>query len=89
MPVSKAPGSQVLGGTVNGAGALTVRATRVGSETTLASIARLVSESQASKAPVQVRCGGGGREGCVAWVCQECTELVSVACHQALISSAS
>lgn len=53
LPVAKAPGAQVIGGTINAAGVLHVRATRVGSETTLASITRLVGESQASKAPVQ------------------------------------
>ncbi|KAF5836920.1 E1-E2 ATPase-domain-containing protein [Dunaliella salina] len=53
LPVSKEAGSVVMGGTVNGAGLLTVRATRVGSSTTLSSIARLVQDSQASKAPVQ------------------------------------
>jgi P-type E1-E2 ATPase len=53
LPVAKAPGSHLIGGTINQEGAVSMRATRVGSETTLASIARLVSESQASKAPIQ------------------------------------
>jgi len=53
LAVTKEPGSVIIGGTVNGAGLLTVRATRVGSSTTLSSIARLVQDSQASKAPVQ------------------------------------
>jgi cation transport ATPase len=54
LPISKAPGAAVISGTVNGTGALLVSATRVGAQTTLASIARLVAASQASKAPVQV-----------------------------------
>lgn len=41
-------------GTVNGEGMLVVRATRVGASSTLAGIARLVEQAQASKAPVQV-----------------------------------
>lgn len=53
MPVRKAPHTALIGGTVNGSGMLMMRATRVGGDTTLASIARLVAESQASKAPVQ------------------------------------
>lgn len=42
LPVSKAPGGSVIGGTVNQEGQLLIRATRVGADTTLASIARLV-----------------------------------------------
>jgi P-type Cu+ transporter len=53
VPVEKYEGDQVIGGTLNGNGALKVRATRVGSDTTLASIARLVREAQATKAPVE------------------------------------
>ena len=53
LPVDKAAGYQVLGGTLNQAGLLWVRATRVGSDTALASIVRLVREAQGSKAPVQ------------------------------------
>jgi magnesium-transporting ATPase (P-type) len=53
LPLAKGPGSELIGGTVNQHGGLLMRATRVGSETTLAAIARLVSESQASKAPIQ------------------------------------
>jgi len=53
LPVSKIEGDEVVGGTVNQAGGLTMRATRVGAETTLASIIRMVEEAQGSKAPIQ------------------------------------
>ncbi|MBM6401689.1 cadmium-translocating P-type ATPase [Phycicoccus sp. MQZ13P-5] len=52
-PVEVGPGSEVTGGTINTTGRLVVEATRVGSETTLAGIARLVERAQTSKAPVQ------------------------------------
>jgi len=52
-PVSKGAGDQVIGGTINGEGALTLRATKVGEETALAQIVRLVREAQASKPPVE------------------------------------
>ena len=53
VPVDVGPGDDVTGATVNAAGALLVRATRVGEETTLAQIGRLVSQAQTGKAPVQ------------------------------------
>ena len=53
LPVSKTVSDMVIGATVNQAGRLTVRATHVGSDTTLASIIRLVEEAQGSKAPIQ------------------------------------
>ena len=53
MPVEKAPGAKVVGGTVNGTGSLLVRAERVGADTLLAQIVRLVGEAQRSRAPVQ------------------------------------
>lgn len=53
VPVERGPGDAVTGGTVNRVGALAVRVTRVGSETTLAQIARLVEHAQGSRAPVQ------------------------------------
>lgn len=53
MPAEKVPGSRVIGGTVNLAGALVVRATAVGEGTVLARIIRLVREAQGSKAPIQ------------------------------------
>jgi Cu+-exporting ATPase len=53
MPVDASPGSEVAGATVNTYGRLVVRATRVGAETALAQIARLVEQAQAGKAPVQ------------------------------------
>ncbi|HMF12410.1 MAG TPA: copper-translocating P-type ATPase, partial [Gemmataceae bacterium] len=53
IPVEKEPGSKVIGGTVNGTGSLLMRAERVGTETLLAQIVRLVGEAQRSRAPVQ------------------------------------
>jgi Cu+-exporting ATPase len=53
LPVEKATGSKVVGGTVNGTGGLLVRAQRVGADTLLAHIVRLVGEAQRSRAPVQ------------------------------------
>ncbi|HSR57409.1 MAG TPA: heavy metal translocating P-type ATPase, partial [Candidatus Binataceae bacterium] len=52
-PVAKEPGSEVAGGTLNAAGALTIRATRVGADTALAQIVRMVEEAQADRAPIQ------------------------------------
>ena len=53
MPVPKGPGDPVIGGTLNLDGGLVVRASRVGAETMLASIVRMVAEAQRSRAPVQ------------------------------------
>ncbi|HJX88117.1 MAG TPA: heavy metal translocating P-type ATPase, partial [Gemmatimonadales bacterium] len=53
-PVAKAAGASVIAGTINGSGALTVRVTRIGDETALAGIMRLVAEAQASKSAAQV-----------------------------------
>jgi len=53
MPVSKTPGSRVIGATINGAGSFVMRAERVGSETLLAQIVQLVSQAQRSRAPIQ------------------------------------
>jgi P-type Cu+ transporter len=53
MPVEKGPGAEVAGGTLNSSGALTIRATRVGAETALAQIVRMVEEAQADRAPIQ------------------------------------
>lgn len=53
LPVTKQPGDSVTGGTVNTTGAITVRALRVGSDSTLARIVRAVEDAQGSKAPVQ------------------------------------
>ena len=53
VPVEVAPGDAVTGATVNAGGRLVVRATRVGADTALAQIARLVTDAQNGKAPVQ------------------------------------
>lgn len=53
MPVHKSTGDEVIGGTINGSGSITVKTTRVGSETVLAKVIRLVEEAQFTKAPVQ------------------------------------
>ena len=53
LPVEKAPGDSVTGGTVNTTGSLTLRAMRVGSDSTLARIVRAVEDAQGSKAPIQ------------------------------------
>lgn len=52
VPVEVGPDSKVTGATINASGRLLVRATRVGAETTLAQMARLVSEAQTGKAPI-------------------------------------
>ena len=53
IPVEKSGGSQVTGGTVNGKGRFIMKAERVGSDTLLAQIVRMVSEAQRSRAPIQ------------------------------------
>jgi Cu+-exporting ATPase len=53
LPVAKGPGDRVTGGALNGEGALTLRTTGVGAESTLARIIRLVESAQAAKAPIQ------------------------------------
>jgi Cu+-exporting ATPase len=53
IPVSKSPGTEVISGTINGRGSVTVRTTRIGKDTVLAKVIRLVEEAQFTKAPVQ------------------------------------
>jgi P-type Cu+ transporter len=53
IPVEKQPGDRVIGATVNGTGSLIIKAERVGSETLLAQIVRMVAEAQRSRAPIQ------------------------------------
>jgi Cu+-exporting ATPase len=53
LPVEVEPGAEVVGGTINTYGRLVVRAAKVGADTALAQIARLVAEAQAGKAPIQ------------------------------------
>jgi Cu+-exporting ATPase len=53
VPVEKTSGESVVGGTMNGTGALVMRAERVGKDTLLAQIVKMVSEAQRSRAPIQ------------------------------------
>ena len=53
LPVGKETGATLIGGTINGTGALLMRAERVGSDTTLARIVHMVAEAQRSRAPIQ------------------------------------
>jgi Cu+-exporting ATPase len=53
IPVEKGPGDRLIGSTLNGTGSLLMRAERVGSDTILARIVRLVGEAQRSRAPIQ------------------------------------
>ncbi len=53
MPVAKQAGDKVIGGTLNTTGSFTFRATKVGADTLLASIIRMVADAQGSKAPIQ------------------------------------
>jgi P-type Cu+ transporter len=53
MPAAKRPGDRIIGATVNGTGTVVMRAERVGAETMLARIVRMVGEAQRSRAPIQ------------------------------------
>ena len=53
IPVEKTPGAKVIGATLNGTGALVIRADKVGSDTVLAQIVQLVAQAQRSRAPMQ------------------------------------
>jgi Cu+-exporting ATPase len=53
IPVEKTPGAKVIGATLNGNGALVMRADKIGSETVLAQIVQLVAQAQRSRAPMQ------------------------------------
>ena len=52
IPVEKEPGAQVIGGSVNYQGAVTVQVSHVGSDTTLAKIVKMMEDAQGSKAPI-------------------------------------
>ena len=53
LPVEKHPGEKVTGGTINGTGSFVMRAERIGAETLLAQIVRMVAEAQRTRAPIQ------------------------------------
>ncbi len=53
IPVEKSPGDRVIGATINGTGSLVMQAERVGAETLLSQIVRMVAEAQRSRAPIQ------------------------------------
>ncbi|HEV2263562.1 MAG TPA: heavy metal translocating P-type ATPase [Stellaceae bacterium] len=53
MPVEKAPGDKLIGGTINGTGGLVMRAEKIGAETVLARIVQMVAAAQRSRAPIQ------------------------------------
>lgn len=53
LPVEKSPGDRVVGGTVNGTGGMLIRAERVGRDTLLAQIVRMVGDAQRSRAPIE------------------------------------
>jgi P-type Cu+ transporter len=53
MPVEKRPGDRLIGGTLNGTGSVVMRAERVGADTVLSRIVRMVAEAQRSRAPIQ------------------------------------
>ena len=53
VPVEKAPGAKVIGGTINGTGSFVMKAERVGADTLLAHIVKMVSEAQRTRAPIQ------------------------------------
>jgi Cu+-exporting ATPase len=53
IPVEKGPGAKVVGGTINGSGGLVMRTEKVGPDTLLAQIVRMVSEAQRTRAPVE------------------------------------
>lgn len=52
-PVEKSPGDRLIGATINGTGSVMMRAERVGADTLLAQIVRMVGEAQRSRAPIQ------------------------------------
>ena len=61
IPIQKAEGARVVGGSVNGSGAFVMRADKIGKDTLLAPIVALVAAAQRSQAPIQRLAGSGGR----------------------------
>ena len=53
IPVEKATGAKVVGGTMNGTGSFVVQAERIGADTLLAQIVKMVSDAQRTRAPIQ------------------------------------
>jgi Cu+-exporting ATPase len=79
MPAKKQPGDQLVGGTINGTGALVIEAERVGSDTLLARIVQMVSAAQRSRAPVFL-----GPEPRMAHAIVNCVAVLIIACPCAL-----
>ena len=69
MPVDVTPGDELTGGSINTTGRLVVEATRVGADTTLAGIARLVERAQTTKAPCSASPTGSRPSSCPSCSC--------------------
>ena len=69
LPVDVTPGDELTGGSINTTGRLVVEATRVGADTTLAGIARLVERAQTTKAPCSASPTGCRRSSCPSCSC--------------------
>ncbi len=68
IPVAKEAGDRLIGATVNGNGALVMRAERVGAETVLAQIVQMVAEAQRSRAPIQKLADRVAAGSCRPWL---------------------
>ncbi len=76
MPRNKAPGSQVIGATINKSGTFQYRATKVGADTALAQVVKLVQEAQNSKAPALTQADVGFAVGAGTDVAKESADVV-------------